>query len=243
MHKASSSKKSFDDTIELKKNEQLLKLINSSEFTLHNCVELLCKHSENIGIHYYLCQKLATFPHSELQFYIPQLVQVLVTMETESMALEDLLLRLRAENPHFALLTFWQLQALLTDLSTDPASYGFQVARRVLNNLQTNLFNTSSGSDKNVKIHENVAPALVLSSMIMSAIAFPQLSEVTKPLVESQGRRQKAFVFKLARSAMKDFTKNMTLKNTLLNKKTSRSKRVSSNRSSTPTSPIDLIDQ
>ena len=242
MHKASSSKKSFDDTIELKKNEQLLKLINSSEFTLHNCVELLCKHSENIGIHYYLCQKLATFPHSELQFYIPQLVQVLVTMETESMALEDLLLRLRAENPHFALLTFWQLQALLTDLSTDPASYGFQVARRVLNNLQTNLFNTSSGSDKNVKIHENVAPALVLSSMIMSAIAFPQLSEVTKPLVESQGRRQKAFVFKLARSAMKDFTKNMTLKNTLLNKKTSRSKRVSSNRSSTPTSPIDLID-
>ncbi|EDZ69849.1 YNL267Wp-like protein, partial [Saccharomyces cerevisiae AWRI1631] len=181
-------------------------------------------------------------PHSELQFYIPQLVQVLVTMETESMALEDLLLRLRAENPHFALLTFWQLQALLTDLSTDPASYGFQVARRVLNNLQTNLFNTSSGSDKNVKIHENVAPALVLSSMIMSAIAFPQLSEVTKPLVESQGRRQKAFVFKLARSAMKDFTKNMTLKNTLLNKKTSRSKRVSSNRSSTPTSPIDLID-
>lgn len=225
MHKASSSKKSFDDTIELKKNEQLLKLINSSEFTLHNCVELLCKHSENIGIHYYLCQKLATFPHSELQFYIPQLVQVLVTMETESMALEDLLLRLRAENPHFALLTFWQLQALLTDLSTDPASYGFQVARRVLNNLQTNLFNTSSGSDKNVKIHENVAPALVLSSMIMSAIAFPQLSEVTKPLVESQGRRQKAFVFKLARSAMKDFTKNMTLKNTLLNKKTSRSKR------------------
>lgn len=89
------------------------------------------------------------------------------------MALEDLLLRLRAENPHFALLTFWQLQALLTDLSTDPASYGFQVARRVLNNLQTNLFNTSSGSDKNVKIHENVAPALVLSSMIMSAIAFP----------------------------------------------------------------------
>ncbi|CAI4035858.1 hypothetical protein SMKI_14G0670 [Saccharomyces mikatae IFO 1815] len=242
MHKASSSNKSFDDTIELKKNEQLLKLINSSEFTLHNCVELLCKHSKNIGIHYYLCQKLATFPHGELQFYIPQLVQVLITMETESMALEDLLLRLRAENPHFALLTFWQLQALLTDLSTDPASYGFQVARRVLNNLQTNLFNTSSNDNKNVRINENVAPALVLSSMMMSAIALPQLSKATKPLVESQGRRQKAFVFKLARSAMKDFTKNMTLKNTLLNKKSSKSKRVSSSSSLTQTSPIDLID-
>ncbi|CAI4051104.1 hypothetical protein SUVZ_14G0670 [Saccharomyces uvarum] len=242
MPKESSSKKSFDDTLELKKNEQLLKLIKSNEFTLHNCVELLCKHSENIGIHYCLCQKLATFPHSELQFYIPQLVQVLVTMETESMALEDLLLRLRAENPHFALLTFWQLQALLTDLSTDPASYGFQVARRVLNNLQSNLFNTNSNGIKTVKIHENVAPAIILSSMMMAAIALPQLSEASKPLVESQGRRQKAFVFKLARSAMKDFTKNMTLKNTLLNKKSSKAKRVSSNSSLTPSSPIDLID-
>ncbi|KOG96909.1 1-phosphatidylinositol 4-kinase [Saccharomyces eubayanus] len=242
MPKESSSKKSFDDTLELKKNEQLLKLINSNEFTLHNCVELLCKHSENIGIHYCLCQKLATFPHSELQFYIPQLVQVLVTMETESMALEDLLLRLRSENPHFALLTFWQLQALLTDLSTDPASYGFQVARRVLNNLQSNLFNTNSNDIKTVKIHENVAPAIILSSMMMAAIALPQLSEASKPLVESQGRRQKAFVFKLARSAMKDFTKNITLKNTLLNKKNSKTKRVSSNSSLTPSSPIDLID-
>lgn len=100
-------------------------------------------------------------------------------METESMALEDLLLRLRAENPHFALLTFWQLQALLTDLSTDPASYGFQVARRVLNNLQSNLFNTNSNGIKTVKIHENVAPAIILSSMMMAAIALPQLSEAS----------------------------------------------------------------
>lgn len=78
--------------------------------------------------------------------------------------------------------------------------------------------------------------------MMMAAIALPQLSEASKPLVESQGRRQKAFVFKLARSAMKDFTKNMTLKNTLLNKKSSKAKRVSSNSSLTPSSPIDLID-
>lgn len=220
-------------------NNELLKRINSPDFTLYNCIELLCKHADNIGIHYYLCQKLLTFSHSDLQFYIPQLVQILLTIETESMALEDLLLQLKNENPHFALLTFWQLQALLTDLSTDPESYGFQVARRVLNNLQSALFNTNPFIDDAVtttqpnnfltdtnsnKMHENVAPAIVYTSMVMGAMAFPQLSELSKPLVESQGRRQKSYVFKLARNAMKDLTRNLTLKNTLLNsKKTKKS--------------------
>lgn len=225
-------------------NSELLKRINSPAFTLYTCIELLCKHADNIGIHYYLCQRLLTFPHSEIQFYIPQLVQILLTVETESMALEDLLMQLKNENPHFALLTFWQLQALLTDLSTDPESYGFQVARRVLNNLQSSLFNTnpyiddtstttSSGNTSNpgpyyltdgksIKMHENIAPAIVYTSMIMSTMAFPELSKMTKPLVESQGRRQKSYVFKLARNAMKDLTRNLTLKNTLLNSKKNR---------------------
>lgn len=228
-------------------NDQLLNQINSPDFTLYGCIELICRHADNIGIHYYLCQKLLTFSHSDLQFYIPQLVQILLTIETESMALEDLLLKLKNENPHFALLTFWQLQALLTDLSTDPESYGFQVARRVLNNLQSALFNTNPYFDDNVptttttsssnkphslltdtnsnkKMNENVAPAIVYSSMVMASMAFPQLSELSKPLVESQGRRQKSYVFKLARNAMKDLTRNLTLKNTLLNsKKTKKS--------------------
>lgn len=234
-------------------NDQLLRQINSPDFTLYGCIELICKHADNIGIHYYLCQKLLTFSHSDLQFYIPQLVQILLTIETESMALEDLLMKLKNENPHFALLTFWQLQALLTDLSTDPESYGFQVARRVLNNLQSALFNTNPYLDDNVpststtttntttttqphklltdtnpnkKMNENVAPAIVYSSMVMGSMAFPQLSELSKPLVESQGRRQKSYVFKLARNAMKDLTRNLTLKNTLLNsKKTKKSSR------------------
>ncbi|CCK70718.1 1-phosphatidylinositol 4-kinase KNAG_0F00490 [Huiozyma naganishii CBS 8797] len=212
-----------DDALEDQPNVKLLKYINSPQFSLYSCIELLCKHANNVGIHYYLCQKLLTFPHSELQFYIPQLVQVLLTIESESLALEDLLLKLRGENPHFALLTFWQLQALLTDLSTDPASYGFQVARRVLNALQQSLFSISDEEPKVEKMHENVAPALVLSSMMMSCMAFPPLTEYTKPLIESQGKRQKSYVFKLARNAMKDLTKNLTLKNTLLNKALSKS--------------------
>lgn len=238
-------------------NIKLLELINSKDFTLYNCIELIVKHSDNIGIHYYLCQRLIKFPHNELQFYIPQLVHILLTIETESMALEDLLLQLKNENPHFALLTFWQLQALLTDLSTDPQSYGFQVARRVLNTLQSQLFNTNLlddnrsnsfdpnnklgnniliGSHNNSKMHENVAPAIMYSTMLMSCMALPQMATVSKPLIESQGRRQKAYVFKIARNAMKQFTKNITLKNTALNRKKS-SKKHNTNISNTMIAP------
>lgn len=224
------------------KEELLLKFINSSHFNIYNCIELLCKYSDNVGIHYYLCQKLLTFPHHELQFYIPQLVQVLLTVETESMALEELLLQLKNENPHFALSTFWQLQALLSELSSDPESYGFQVARRVLNNLQSTLFHTGYDEEKVQKsrLNENIAPSVVLCSMVMASVATPQMGPLIKPLVESQGRRQKAFVFKLAKNAMKELRRNITLKNTRLNTKSVSSS--SKSGESAPGSPVDFVD-
>ncbi|SCU96708.1 LADA_0H02322g1_1 [Lachancea dasiensis] len=220
-------------------NELLLKFFNSAHFTLYTNIEYLARYANNIGIHHYLCQKLLAFPHNELQFYIPQLVQLLLTVETESIALEELLLQLSAENPHFALLTFWQLQALLGDLSLDPSSYGFQVARRVINNLQNVLFNPSKTASVSLKMHENVAPALVLCSMVMGSCSIPVIAESTKPLIESQGKRQKSYVFKLAKNAMRNLTKNLTLKNTLLNQK-----RISStgSRNGDAHAPVDVVD-
>ena len=152
------------------------------------------------------------------------------------MALEDLLLQLKEENPHFALLTFWQLQALLADLSTDPNCYGFQVARRVLNRLQSSLFNFSIMDDgsKVVKIHENIAPAVVLSSMMMACMGLPQMSEMVKPLVESQGRRQRAFVFKLAKNTVGKFAKNML--------KAGSSSNYKKGKKSSSKSSVDLVD-
>lgn len=215
----------------------LLKYINSSNFTLYNNIEYLTKHADNIGIHFYLCEKLLTFPHKELQFYIPQLVQILLTVETESLALEEIILRLSSENPHFALISFWQLQALLGDLAHDPTSYSFQVARRVLNHLQFILFNTTRKND-NEKINENIAPALVLCSTIAAGFAFPQLVEQTKPLIKSQGKRQKSYVFKLAKHAIKNMTKNLTMKNTMAN---SSSARKASSDSATNVD-VDIVD-
>lgn len=235
------SNSALNEKVSNHKEELLLKFINSSHFNIYNCIELLRKHSDNVGIHYYLCQKLLTFPHHELQFYIPQLVQVLLTVETESMALEELLLQLKNENPHFALSTFWQLQALLSELSSDPESYGFQVARRVLNNLQSTLFHTGYDEEESTKgkMNENVAPAIVLCSMIMSSMALPQVGPMMKPLVESQGKRQKAYVFKLAKNAMRELRRNITIKNTKLN---TRSISGGKNGDSVPSSPVDFVE-
>lgn len=157
-------------------NNLLLQFIRSDEFTIYTNIEYLIKYAKNIGIHYILCQRLVRFPISVIQFYIPQLIQILLTVETESLALEDLILKLSKENPHFALLSFWQLQALLGDLSNDPKSYGFEVARRNLNNIQNMIldFNSSFNDDlvhnTKQKMRENLGPAIVAASMVAASV-------------------------------------------------------------------------
>lgn len=197
-------------------NGVLLQYINSEQFSIYTNIEFLIKYAKSIGIHYILCQKLLLFPHSLIQFYIPQLIQILLTIETESMALEDAILKLSNENPHFALLSFWQLQALLGDLSNDPKSYGFEVARRNLNNLQNLLLDFSSSNSTDVKqdskMRENLGPALVASSMVACSIGGGEklLSNV-KPLVVSQGSKEKSYVFTVAKTAFEKLSKQSKL--------------------------------
>ncbi|AMD19547.1 HCL604Wp [Eremothecium sinecaudum] len=215
-------------------NELLLKFMNSAHFTIYHHIEYLARYAYNIGIHHYICQKLLTFPHTELQFYIPQLVQVLLTVETESMALEELLLKLSGENPHFALLTYWQLHALLSDLATDPESYGFQVARRVINKLQLVLCSTTSITQES-KINENLHPAIILSSVVLGSTVCPALPSYMKHIIESQGRRQRSHVFKLAKNVVRNMARNLSLQNTI-------GQRTSVNGKKTSASPIDIVD-
>lgn len=194
----------------------LLRFMESEQFTLFVCVSYISKYADNIGLHHYLCQKLKTdFKIEEIMFFIPQLCQILVTVETESMALEDLLLELSQKNCHFSLSTFWYLQAHLTDLAQDPNSFAFQSARRVLNQLQYILF--SIGSPPSIKFRENVAPSVVLSSLIATTMTLPQMATFAAPIVKSQGRQQKSFIFEIAKNFKSKLTENLTLKNTKSN--------------------------
>lgn len=182
-------------------NALLLRFIESPHFTLFMCVSYLERYASNVGIHFRLCQKLRSYPTEEIEFFLPQLVQLQVTVETESLSLEDLLLELCEESTHCTLLVLWQLQAHLTELSDEPQSYGFQVCKRLYNKLQYILF--SSGEPPSEAIRENTFPAMVLASSVAAAIGLPQLGESIKPLVVSQGRKQRSHVFHLASKLLK----------------------------------------
>lgn len=200
-------------------NSLLLRFIESEQFSLFMCIAYLKRYASNIGIHHYLCQKLRSYKIEELSFFIPQLCQILITVETESMALEDLLLECSTQHPHFTLLTFWYLQAHLTDLSDNPNSYSFQSARRVLNSLQYILFNI--GSPPSNQLRENIPPSVIMTSMIAAGIGLPQLSQFIGPVAKSQGKKQKSFVFELVKNFKNKLNDNLTLKNTQNNSKLS----------------------
>lgn len=170
-------------------NAYLLRWIQDPRFSIFQCISQMVRYSDNVGIHWRLCKRLTSYPTEEVEFYLPQLVQVVVAIETESAALEDFLLKLCSKSPHCTLLVFWLLQAALSDLADLPQTYGFGVAKRLYNKLQLSLFSQSPLLELE-KFRENAAPAIVMASMMFSSLV-PQAGESIKPLVVAQGRRQR----------------------------------------------------
>lgn len=159
--------------------------------TLFELVGLLPVTADNVALQFRLCQRIQQFPPDELAFWLPQLVHVYVTVETESAALEDLLLDMCRRSPHFALSVFWFLQSSLSDLRPDPNSFGFAAAKRMVNKLQHMLFAVGELPVDN-QMHENAEPALVMAGLIAGAVGMPRLTRHMKPLVETQGKKQRS---------------------------------------------------
>lgn len=178
----------------------LLRFIESAQFKLFHCISYLERYSDELGIHFHLCQKLRLYPDDEIEFFIPQLVQLQVTVKTESMALEDLLVDLCTRSVHSAVLIFWQVQAHLAGLASEPESYGFQVCQRLMAKLQHVLFDV--GSPPEDKIRENCAPAMILASSLAGAIGLPGMINHIQPLVVSQGRKHRSHIFQIANKAV-----------------------------------------
>lgn len=167
----------------------LLAQVESSDLTLFNCIALLPATADSVGLQYRLCQRLASFPRDHIGFYLPQLVHIFITVETEGAALEDFLIYMCNVSPHHTLVVFWYLQAALHDLDYAPRSYGFAVAKRLYNKLQWILFGV--GSPPSSKMRENSHPALVLGGMI-GAMLVPFAGKYVNDLVVCQGRRQRS---------------------------------------------------
>lgn len=189
----------------------LLTKVKSNNFTIFECIENLKIYGNNIGIHHFLVKKLRSFTYDEVEFFIPQFIQLIVVFETDSMALEDFLIDYSAKYPHFCLTVFWNLQAYIFELRNDPDSYSFQVVRRFVNTLQNIMF-TVNVLRKAEEFRENFQPSVILSGAIAMSIALPRVNEYILPLIKSQAKQQKSFVFKLA-NFQKSLTKNLTLKN------------------------------
>lgn len=192
-------------------NETLLETLKSKQTSSFTCIELLRQNTDLIGLHHAIVKCLHSFPYDELEFLIPQLVQLLVAYETDSMALEDFLIEYCTRYPHFSLIVFWNLQAYVFELRNDPNSYLFQVVRRFINQLQNIVFGTNEKTNRHV-FRENLQPSLVLCGAIAASLLVPWLSSHIAPVIVSQGKQPKSFVFKLA-NFRKNLTENLTSKN------------------------------
>lgn len=196
----------------MKENEaDLIQKISSPGFDLLACVDYLRRYSSDIGVQYFLIKRLRTYKYDDIEFLIPQLLQILISFETNSMALEEFIMNYCENFPHFSLIVFWHLQAYVFELKDNPNSYSFQTVRALVNKLQDILFNKDA-YPASLEFRENLHPALILCGSIVASLAVPQVHEYVKPLIVAQGKQQKSFVFKLA-NFQKSLTRNLTLKN------------------------------
>ncbi|KAF4331552.1 phosphatidylinositol 4-kinase, partial [Fusarium beomiforme] len=146
------------------------------------------RYADHVGIHYVLCQKLRQFPYEDIEFFLPQLCHLIISVHNESMALEEFLLDLCEESVTAALLTFWLFQTYLHDLSSNPQSDSFQTCRRVYNKVQHIVFGLADTA-RHEKITENVLPVTVLSSFVLASIALPMFPQWAGPLAVAQARK------------------------------------------------------
>src|ERR1700709_2815986 len=98
------------------------------------------RYADHVGITYVLCSKLRDFSYEEIEFFLPQLCHLAISIDNESMALEEFIIDLCEESVNGALLTFWLFQTHLHDLASQPASNAFQTCRRIYNKVQRIVF-------------------------------------------------------------------------------------------------------
>ncbi|KAI5254578.1 hypothetical protein E4T42_02307 [Aureobasidium subglaciale] len=151
-------------------------------------VAYLARYADHVGIQYVLCSKLRQFSYEDIEFFLPQLCHLVMSLDNESMALEDFILDLCEESVNGALLTFWLLQTYLRDLAQTPTSNAFKTCRRIYNRVQRIVFGSSEPARRE-KITENVLPVTLLSSLVLGAIAAPFLPRHAGPLAIAQARR------------------------------------------------------
>ncbi|KAF8980606.1 Phosphatidylinositol 4-kinase pik1alpha (PI4-kinase)(PtdIns-4-kinase) [Entomortierella lignicola] len=85
-------------------NSMLLRLFKSEFFNAWIAISYLFKYPDAVGIQHYLCNELKKFPLGEIEFFLPQLVHLLISRPSESVALENFILDRCQISSHMAIL-------------------------------------------------------------------------------------------------------------------------------------------
>ncbi|KAJ1940826.1 Phosphatidylinositol 4-kinase pik1alpha (PI4-kinase)(PtdIns-4-kinase), partial [Linderina macrospora] len=118
----------------------LLRLFTSQFFDSWLAVSYLFRYPQMVGAQHFLCNELRKFPIDEVEFFLPQLVHLLITRPNESIAVESLLMDMSLRSSHVAMLLYWYLQAYLSDLAPNPRTPSFKHCQRIFNQVQELLF-------------------------------------------------------------------------------------------------------
>ncbi|KAI7906146.1 kinase-like domain-containing protein [Cokeromyces recurvatus] len=186
-------------------NALLLRLFTSEFFNSWIAVSYLFRYSDNVGIQHYLCAELKSFPISEIEFFLPQLIHLLITKPSDSVALECFLIEMFEKSTHIALMSLWYLQAYLSDLCANPSSPSFELCKRLLNKAQAVVFAEEehaieeSLSQRMIhhqqrnsqKVRENPFPALVGMGAVLLGIGQPLMTKPAGRIAIAQGRRNR----------------------------------------------------
>ncbi|KAI1297622.1 Phosphatidylinositol 4-kinase pik1alpha (PI4-kinase)(PtdIns-4-kinase) [Mortierella claussenii] len=182
-------------------NSMLLRLFKSEFFNAWIAVSYLFKYPDAVGIQHYLCNELKKFPLDEIEFFLPQLVHLLISRPSESVALENFILDRCQISSHMAILTLWYLQAYTSDLAASPNTPSFKLCKRVFNKCQAIVFATEApgeyedifGKNGVPKVKENALSAMVGMGVILAAFGQPLMTRSPGQLALAQGRRPRAF--------------------------------------------------
>ncbi|KAJ3011512.1 Phosphatidylinositol 4-kinase pik1alpha (PI4-kinase)(PtdIns-4-kinase) [Thoreauomyces humboldtii] len=187
-------------------NSWLLRLFNSEFFDSRLAVSYLNRYPDSIGIQHYICDRLDEFPN-DLEFLLPQLCHLLISRHTESVALENFILRKCKTNHHAALLTLWFLQAHLSDMrgAANVNTESYSSCQRLYHKCQAIVFadtpnthNAGAGAPSwrdlfhRTKMRENVRPAVVGIGAILAAGVCSLVVDESSQMVLAQGCRWKS---------------------------------------------------
>ncbi|KAI8921573.1 hypothetical protein BC831DRAFT_476559 [Entophlyctis helioformis] len=94
----------------------LLRLFESDFFDARLALSYLHKYPDSVGIQHYICNALASFPESDIEFLLPQMCHMLITRPHHSVALEGFITDMCRASQHMAILTLWYLEAYLKEM-------------------------------------------------------------------------------------------------------------------------------